>query len=152
MYHTGRDRPSAGRPGDLAGDGGRYGYRRHQPREPLPKPCQRVGEGRQQAPDLAAPAARQDADQRGIGRDAVARTERGAIAAAGAAFQHRVADEAAPESGALEDRRLEGQQHHQVIERPGQPARTAGPPRPHRGRDVMHQRRALPPDARPDTR
>ena len=64
---------------------------------------------------LAAAAARQHRQQRRVVGDAVAAAEARAVAAIGAALDHRVADIAAGEPDGGEIRRLEGQERHQMV-------------------------------------
>ena len=88
--------------------------------------------------DLAAAAAGQDAEQRRIAGDAVAAAEARAVAPPPGLLGDRVADEAAGQAVALEERRLERQQRQQVVDVARELRRALLAPGPDLGRHVVH--------------
>ena len=90
---------------------------------------------------LAAPAAGQDADQGRVGGHAVAAAKARAIAALPGFLGDRMADEAAGQPVALEERRLERQQRQQVVDVAGEARGALLAPRPDLGGDVVHAQR-----------
>jgi hypothetical protein len=101
--------------------------------------CQRRAKYRQQPLHLAAATARQHRDQRLIGADPICRAKSDAVAAIGAAVEHRMADIGTGEPDLLEIRRLKRQQRHQMVVPAGHAPRPPGAPRPHHRRHVVDQ-------------
>ena len=99
-------------------------------------------EHRQHAPRFASPAAGQHARRGASGRDAVARPERGTVAALSAGLDGGMADKGAGDAVFGEEGHLEGQQRHQMIDALGELAGAARPPGPKLRRDVMDDRDA----------
>ncbi len=103
----------------------------------LLQPHQRLAEHGKHAAHFAGAAAGQYGKDRRVGRKAMACPERRAVAAFGADIDGRVADIGAGDAEFGEERHLEGQQRHDVIDPLLELAGAERTPGPKLGRDIM---------------